>query len=211
MTNTVVLQQELQDAAFDCKTARNKAQEALKKLLSLADYPTPSTLAEVTVQRLTTFVTERINAVKKNLIYTQEQRSNIISDWIEWKTKAMPHVSAVETFVKNWPEVCPTLDTDTMSVATADIAESLTPRFTVEIPIQAHTHIALIHNVKQDINELREWEREQDTKKIPLERLLRLTENELFQSWSNGNIKVDHEKEDEFCKRWREANNANIL
>ena len=205
MTNTIVLKQELQDAVYNCRTAKNKAQDALNKLFKLADFPTPSTLAEVTAQRLATFVGERCAAVQKSPIHTAEQKDKIINDWIEWKTKAMPHVAAVETFVKEWQDVSPVLDTATMTIYTSDITESLTPRSTAHVPIQAYRHLALIEDVRKAINELREWEKQQDTKKIPLDRLLAQTEKDLLQSWANGTIKVNHDQEDAFSIRWRES------
>lgn len=209
MTQNIILQQQLENAAYNCKTALNKAQEALYKLCKLADYPTPSTLTEITASNLVAFVAQRIEAVKNTPLYTQAQRDKIIADWVEWRFKAMPYVTAIEKFTNEWQDVSPYLDGG--NIITADITQSLAPRFTVEVPLQAYTHIALIHNVKQAISELRDWEREQDTKKIPLKELLNLTEDGLLQSWANGGIKVNHRFDDEGVRVWREAINATTL
>ncbi|MBR5639570.1 MAG: hypothetical protein IKW83_07385 [Muribaculaceae bacterium] len=205
MNNTIVLQKELDEAAYQCRSALNKAQEAIYKLFKLADYPTPTKLEDVTTQRLATFVGERCAAVQKSPIHTKDQKDKIINDWIRWKVMAMPHVAAVENFVTEWSEVCPVLDTATMTILTSDINESLTPRFTADVPLPAHAHIALIHNVKQAITELREWEKEQDVKKVPFQELLNISEENLMQSWSNGSIKIDHAAEDERSRVWRES------
>ena len=209
MTQNIILQQQLENAAYDCKTALNKAQEALYKLCKLADYPTPSTLTEITASNLVAFVAQRIEAVKNTPLYTQAQRDKIIADWVEWRFKAMPYVTAIEKFTNDWREVAPKLDGG--SIVTADITKSLTPRYTVQVPLQAHTHLQLINSVREALNSLREWEKEQDTKKIPLQKLLGIKEDDLLQSWASGSIIIDHSQDDEGAKVWREALNANIL
>ena len=121
----------------------------------------------------------------------------------------MPLVAAVERFVNDWREVAPGLDGG--SIVTADITETLTPLYTVQVPLQAYTHLQLINNVKEAINSLRAWEKEQDIKKIPLKELLSFKEDGLLQSWCNGSIKIDHRQDDEGAKVWREALNAAIF
>ncbi len=209
MIQEIVLQQELEAAVYECRTALDKAQEALQSLTKLADYPTPSRLEDVTAADLVAFVSQREQAVKNTPIYTQAQRDKIIGEWIEWRVKAMPHVAAVERFCNEWQEVAPKLDGGT--IVTADITEALTPRYTVQVPLQAHTHLQLINSVREAINSLREWEKEQDTKKIPLQKLLSFKEDVLFQSWCSGSIKIDHSQDDEGAKVWREAIDANIF
>lgn len=211
MTHTIVLQQELDDATYKCRTALRKANEAISELHKLVDYPTPTTLKEVSTRNLLAFTEQRINAVQATPIYTLSQKQQVIDGWTEWRVKAMPLVVAVENFVSEWQEVDPVLDTATMSILTSDITEALTPRFTAEIPLQAHRHIELINNVKTTITELREWEIEQDCKKIPLNKLLSLNESDLYQSWANASIKVDHSEDTPRLCAWRNAQDAAIL
>lgn len=208
---TIVLQRELEEATYQCRTALRNAQEAIKELHHLADYPTPTTLKDVTTRNLLAFVEQRTNAVKNTPIYTAAQRDKAISDWQEWRIKAMPFVVAIENFVTEWQEVSPVLDTATMEILTSDIAEALTPRFTVEVPIQAHRHLELIANVRKAVNELRDWEHEQDCKKIPLNKLLSFTDEEIKQSWASGNIKIDHTQDTPRLCAWRKAQDAAIL
>ncbi len=208
---TIVLQRELEEATYQCRTALSKANEALTELHHLADYPTPTTLADVTTQSLIAFVSQRQEAVNNTPLYTAKERERIISDWTEWRTKAMPLVVAVEQFVNEWQEVSPVLDTATMSILTSDIAEALTPRFTVEVPIQAHRHKELINAVRVAYNDLRDWEHEQDCKKTPLNKLLNLNESDLYQSWANASIKVDHSQDTPRLCAWRNAQDATIL
>lgn len=211
MTHTIVLQKELDEAAYNCRSSLRKANEALRELHKLADYPTPNSLSDVTTSNLLAFVEQRIKAVEATPIYTAAEREKIISNWQEWRIKAMPFVVAVENFVTDWQEVSPVLDTATMTILTSEITEALTPRFTVEIPIQAHRHQELINSVANAIKDLRAWEREQDCKKIPLKKLLSLNDSDLFQSWANGSIKVDHTLDDARLIAWRKANNEAIL
>lgn len=208
---TIVLQRELEEATYQCRTALSKANEALSELHHLADYPTPTTLADVTTQNLIAFVSQRQEAVNNTPLYTAKERERIISDWTEWRTKAMPLVVAVENFVSEWEEVSPVLDTSDMTILTSDIAEALTPRFTVEIPIQAHRHKELINAVRVAYNDLRDWEHEQDCKKIPLNKLLNLNESDLYQSWANASIKVDHSQDTPRLCAWRKAQDSAIL
>lgn len=209
MIQKIVLQQELKAAVYECRAALNKAQEALKELLKLADYPTPSRIEDITAANLVAFVQQRVEAVKNTPLYTQAQRDKYIDEWVEWRVKAMPHVAAVERFCNEWQEVAPRLDGGT--ITTADITESLTPRYTVQVPLQAHTHLQLINSVREAINSLRAWEKEQDTKKIPLQKLLNIKEDDLFQSWCNSSIMIDHTQDNAGAKLWREAINANML
>ena len=208
---TIVLQRELEEATYQCRTALRKANEAITELFKLADYPTPTTLADVTTSNLLAFVSQRQEAVKNTPIYTQAQKQKAIDDWQEWRIKTMPFVVAVEQFVNDWQDVSPVLDTANMSILTSDIAEALTPRFTVEVPIQAHRHLELIANVRKAVNELREWEHGQDVKKIALNKLLSFAAEEIKQSWANGNIKVDHSQDTPRLCAWRKANNDAIL
>ncbi len=206
MTHTIVLSRELDEAVYNCRKALQKANEAIRELFKLADYPTPTTLADVTTSNLLAFIEQRINAVKSTPIYTQAQKRQVIDDWTEWRFKAMPFVVAVENFVTDWQEVSPVLDTATMTILTSDITEALTPRFTVEIPLPAHRHLQLINNVRHAYYELREWEQEQDINKVELKKLLSLTESDLFQSWASGAIKVNHDFDDDPSLRaWRQA------
>lgn len=208
---TIVLSKELDDAVYKCRKALQKANEALRELHHLADYPTPSTLKDVTTSNLVAFVQQRTNAVKNTPIYTAAQRDKAVNEWQEWRIKTMPFVVAVEQFFTEWQEVSPVLDTATMEILTSDITEALTPRFTAEIPLQAHRHLTLINELRRTITELRGWEREQDCKKIPLNKLLSLNESDLFQSWANGSIKVDHTQDDARLIAWRKAQNDAIL
>lgn len=209
MLKEIVLKQDLQEAVSDCQAALNKAQAALYELHKLSDYPTPSTLADVTASGLMAFVSQRLEAVRGTTLYTEAQRAKIIDEWVEWRFKAMPHVAAVERFVNDWQDVAPRLDGGT--ITTADITEALTPRYTVQVPLQAHTHLQLINSVREAINSLRAWEKQQDTKKIPLQKLLGIKEDDLLQSWCNGSIMIDHSQDNKGAKVWRDALNANIL
>lgn len=211
MNNQIILHQELSNATYNCRTALQKAQEAITELHKLQDYPTPTTLSEVTASNLVAFVEQRVNAVKNTPIYKQAEKDKAIDDWQEWRIKAMPHVVAVENFVNEWQDVSPVLDTATMSIYTSDIAEALTPRFTVEIPLQAHHHLKLIATVLKAVNELREWELEQDVKKIDLKSLVSYDEQELFESWASGSILVDHSHDDARSIAWRKAHDQAIL
>lgn len=211
MTHNIILQQELEEAAYKCRKALQQANDALKELLKLDDYPTPTTLKEVTLSHLISLNGHRVDAVMASPIYTQEQKNKAINEWTQWRIKAMPHVAAVENFVTDWKDVSPVLDTADMTICTTDLTEALTPRFTVEVPLQAHTHIALIHKVREAYNELRAWEAEQDIKKVELKKLLSIAENDLFQSWAAGNIKVDHTHDTPSLIAWRKANNEAII
>ena len=208
---TIVLQRELEEATYQCRTALRNAQEAIKELHRLADYPTPTTLKDVTRSNLVAFVQQRTNAVKNTPIYTAAQRDKAVNDWQEWRIKTMPFVVAVEQFVTEWQEVSPVLDTATMEILTSDITEALTPRFTAEIPPQAHHHIELINDVRVAYNDLRDWERNQDIKKVPLKNLLSLTDEDINQSWASGNIKVDHSQDTPRLCAWRKAQDSAIL
>lgn len=208
---TIVLQKELDEAAYNCRSSLRKANDALRELHKLADYPSPTTLKDVTTRNLLVFIEQRVNAVKATPIYTHAQKQQAIDDWTEWRVKAMPHVAAVERFVNDWRDVSPVLDTSTMTILTSDIAEALTPRFTVEIPIQAHRHKELINAVRVAYNDLRDWEHEQDIKKVPLKKLLSITEQDLFQSWANTTIKIDHSQDTPRLCAWRNAQDAAIL
>lgn len=209
--NTIVLSQELDEAVYNCRKALQKANEAIRELHHLADYPTPTTLKDVTSGNLCAFVEQRIKAVEATPIYTAAERERIISNWQEWRIKAMPLVVAVEQFVNEWQEVSPVLDTATMTIYTSDITEALTPRFTAEIPLQAHRHLTLIDELRRTITELRDWEGQQDIKKIPLNKLLSLNESDLYQSWANGTIKIDHSEDTPRLCAWRKAQDAAIL
>ena len=211
MTHTIVLSTELDEAVYNCRKALQKANEALRELHKLADYPTPSTLKDVTTSNLLAFIEQRIKAVKATPIFTAAQRDKAVNDWQEWRIKTMPFVVAVENFVTEWQDVSPVLDTATMEILTSDIAESLAPRFTVEIPLQAHRHKELINAVRVAYNDLREWEHEQDCKKVPLKNLLSLTDEDINQSWASGNIKVDHSEDTPRLCAWRNAQDAAIL
>ena len=211
MNTTTILCKELNEAVYQCRRDLAKAQEALRQLHKLSDYPTPSTLSDITRSNLIAFCDQRVNAVKATPLYTAKERERIINDWIEWRIKAMPHVLTIENFVNDWQAVSPVLDTATMTILTSDIAEDLTPLYTVAVPLQAHTHLQLINSVRAALNSLREWEREQDTKKIPIAKLLQRSEQDIILSWINGGIKVDHSQDDEGAKVWREAFNANII
>ena len=211
MLKEIVLDRELQEAVTNCQAALNKAQVALYELHKLSDYPTPSTLADVTASGLMAFVSQRVEAVRATTLYTEAQRGKIIDEWVEWQVKAMPYVSAVENFVNDWQVVCPVLDTATITIYTSDPTEALTPLYTVQVPLQAHTHWQLINNVREAINNLREWEKEQDTYKLPISKLLQKSEEDVITLWVKGSIKVDHRHDDEGVKAWREAVEAATL
>lgn len=210
--NKIVLQNELDTAVYNCRTALKRAQEAITELHKLADYPTPTSLAEVTASSLVAFIEQRVNAVNNTPIYTHAQKDKAINDWIEWRIRTMPHVIAVENFVSDWEKVNPVLDTATMTIYTNDIAESLKPRFTVDVPLQAHRHIELINGVRNAINELRDWECAQDCKKVDLKKLLSLKEEDIMRPWASGEIKVSHDFDDDarLCA-WRKAHDEAIL
>ncbi len=160
-TKFIILEQARRDNRSLLRIAVEAATRAAKALTLHEDLPgiyvdEPS---GYTVEWLQKSIEVHVKAIKDDPTLTAEQRADYLGRWRNIRKSAARHIDTIQHFVKEWPEVKWSRESDGLFYVTQDeidrIAEA---RATLPVPEVLQEQWARLNNVLEELRQLRQWE-----------------------------------------------------
>jgi hypothetical protein len=175
----------LQDAKI--RMQLQDAQCAYKALCSLADYPMPSRLAQISVAHLDAFIENKVKSIMANDMLTDADKKQLVNKWRTFFKQAAEHINKVRTLIDENKDVQFVVDEDLQTIVPAsDINTAIRKRVTKEPPALASDHWKMVQLVASVVRGLREWEAEHNINKYRLEELMRCSPQQFAEYWLQG-------------------------
>lgn len=189
----VVLEKERTEAAGEIRLAIGSIHDAVRHLQDLQDFEAPLSADpndwQEALKKADKRKDEALKAIASNMMLTQENKMELAVDWKEWHKKAATDCNTIIRQVTKLAACKFKYDLElndiVPTIPTMEVAEAQAMR---DVPPEAKDHALLLAIVYDAINGLRKWEHEHDVKKVRLEQLLSLNEEQLAEAWANGNI-----------------------
>lgn len=175
----------LQDAKI--RMQLQDAQCAYKALCSLADYPMPSRLAQISIAHLDAFIENKVKSIMANDMLTDADKRQLANKWQTFHKQAAVYIDKVRTLLDENKDVQFVVDEDLQTILPAsDINTAIKKRVTRKTPALASDHWQMVQLVASFVNGLREWEAERNINKFRLEELLRCSPQQFAEYWLQG-------------------------
>ncbi len=187
---TVIIAEELRKIDEALRKSQCEAQEAynhLKEFADLGEIPLPMDCTHEWVEAV---VEKKKEAINKAEFLTTAQRNSQIMHFSKLCKKADELVGIIQDFIKSVPPNRFAYDERIDTFYIKGIKALATERSTHEVPEDAQKHWQLIQQVKKAIDNLREWERERELQKIPLEQLFEIEPQRFAELWATNKMKL---------------------
>ena len=186
----VVLEKELSQAVGELSKSVQQIQDAVQKLKEVQDFTLPTTADpnawSEALKDADKRKDEALKAIEADLALPTNSKQKLAQDWKNWHKTVAINVNIIIRLVEKNPD-CKFQWNDTIE-PTAPILEVAEAQAVRDVPPEAKDHALLLAIVYDAINGLRKWEHEHDVKKVRLEQLLSLNEEQLAEAWAYGNI-----------------------
>ena len=189
----VVLEKERTEAAGEIRLAIGSIHDAVRHLQDLQDFEAPLSADpndwQEALKKADKRKDEALKAIASNMMLTQENKAELAVEWKEWHKKAATACNTIIRQVTKYAACKFKYDLElndiVPTIPTMEVAEAQAMR---DVPPEAKDHALLLAIVFDAVSGLREWEAKHDVKKVRLEQLLSLNEEQLAEAWANGNI-----------------------
>ena len=179
------------DAAL--RRAERDINENYSKLASMREMPElPKDITKIDKDFIERVFAPRLQAVWKDMTLTEDERDEKIKQWQRIKASGLKLAIAIQETLSQWPEAIWKFNPETNSFEVTDFYDIVDTRSTFDTPAEAMEHFQLIKNALAAVRRLREWEKTQDAKTMPLLALVRLTPEQLAEVWRSGDARIDH-------------------
>lgn len=179
------------DAAL--RRAEREINENYSKLATMREMPElPKDIAKINKDLIDGIFAPRLEAVRHDISLTEDERDEKVRNWSRIRATAYKYMNSVQVTLAQWPEAVWKYNADTQSFHIDDFFDIVDTRSTFDTPSQARAHYQLIQDALAAVRRLREWEKTQDAKTMPLLALIRLTPEQLAEVWRSGDALVDH-------------------
>lgn len=188
---TIVLTKEREAARTEIQRAEAALREAVDKLHSISELDVPTALGNIVdADWLREQLGNRIALVRADKSLTAAEREQRLNPWRAIKSRAERAVLKIDGILHNWPELDWLPDADGLNFHIADeqVETLAEQKATREVPPLAEQHWRLITQMRSAVEQLRAFETENDVKDAPLSFLARMTENQLYESWTNRSM-----------------------
>ena len=169
----------------------NEAYSRLSANIDLLGLPSP---LNVSLDWLHGFIDERVKAVKNNCLFDAATTARLSDGWGKIGEKAEKDVKAVERFVKSMKKNIH-IDEESGMMVFNDLNELTITRVKRPLQDDCISHLQKLSELRQIVQNLRQWEKEHHIHKKPLEWLLRATEDTLKNEWIKGGMTINFEQE----------------
>ena len=196
MPKSIILESERREIDSQLRADLREAQEsykALKEEENLGSIPQPHLCTEAWLQNI---YEEGKKAVDEVKFLTIEQRNSQKGHWGKIYHRLLPHVSRLQKFIAGIPQNQYYYDEELGTFYYLNITALATERATFNVPTETAEHWQKIQAIMSAIKELRQWEADQDVRKIPLDNLLHFDKNRFIEAWVKGEMKRDHSCDD---------------
>lgn len=189
----VVLEKERLEAAGEITQAVKSINDAVICLQNLPDIETPVSADpndwKETLKKTNKRKDEALKAIAADVVLTQNGKAELAGEWKQWHKQAATACNTIIKHLTNYPACKFVFSSSTQNIVpTIPITEVAEAEAMRDVPPEARDHALLLAIVWDAINGLRKWEHEHDVKKVRLEELLSLNEEQLAEAWANGNI-----------------------
>lgn len=192
MPKCIVLEKERKQIDEQLRNDLRAAQEsysALKAEENLGTIPQPHGCTE---EWLRAIYEQGKLAVDEAKFLTVEQRNSQKGHWGKLYHRMQPHVAQIQNFIAAIPQEQFVYDEQLGTFYYRDLTGLAKERATYNVPDGAAGHWQKIQAIMGAIKELRQWEANQDVRKIPVTELLNFDKNRFIEAWVKGSIKRDH-------------------
>lgn len=189
----VVLEKERLEAAGEITQAVKSIQDAVICLQNLPDIETPVSADpndwKEALKKADKRKDEALKAIAADVVLTQNGKAELAGEWKQWHKQAATACNTIFKMLKDYAACQFTFSSSTQNIVpTIPIAEVAEAEAMRDVPKEAKDHALLLAIVFDAVSGLRRWEQEHAVKKVRLEQLLSLNEEQLAEAWANGNI-----------------------
>lgn len=192
MPKTIVLEAEIHSIDSAQRKGLREAQDAytaLRRMEDLGEVPEP---IHCTLEWVTNFAQEKKKAIRNADFLTASQRQSQGVHFGRLSAKAIGLVSTIQDFLASVPSDQYVYDSQIANFHLMDIDELVRSRCTRDVPLEASVHYSLIRDIGLAVQSLRNWEKQENVKKLPLKHLLTLPIDSVAAMWATGDIRIDH-------------------
>lgn len=189
----VVLEKERLEAAGEITQAVKSIQDAVICLQNLPDIETPVSADpnawKETLKKADKRKADALKAIASDIMLTQDGKEELAAEWKQWHIKAATACNTIIKHLTNYPACKFVFSSSTQNIVpTIPITEVAEAEAMRDVPPEARDHALRLAIVFDAVSGLRRWEQEHCVKKVRLEQLLSLNEEQLAEAWANGNI-----------------------
>ena len=187
----IVITSRMREVLNDLQIKQARALTALEEIKGLADIPC-ETIDTLTGACIASYVSAKVREVECSTFLTSQAKTELVEQWQKMGKTATKYAKDITAFVEACKPVGVVTITDgelTTNKSLQEIADTLS---LAEVPEGAEKHIELIRRVRQSITNLRDYEIAQDLKRMTMNTVSTIQDDEICQSWASGWIKRDH-------------------
>lgn len=195
---TICIQRERLQQARQLDNVSRSLQQTMAELQSIKELqPIPADLADIT----TTWLQQRLDQctapIKADKSLTGDERRERLKPWKAISQRATRLVNIIQGILQSNPDVVFTIEDDENGqphyyISEAQIEAVALQRATHDVPPEALQHLDLIQQVREAVENLREFEDNHNVKRYTIEQLLHLPwSSGLDELWVTGNIFID--------------------
>ena len=168
-----------------------RGENALAKIQSLADVPCED-INTLTKAFITSFVAQKVARIESNNFLTAESKQTLIAEWRDKEKTAIRCVRDIQNLVEACQPQAKVFIEDGELVTSLSLKEIADNQSLLEVPEKANEHFELIQAIRTAIANLREFERQEDTRPMNMNTIVNIGEDEVASAWATGHIKRDH-------------------
>ena len=188
---TIIITSKSRQVKNDLDRLQAQAENALEEIKGLTDIPCES-IDTLTGEYIAAYVAEKFTEVRCSTFLTTSAKTELIEQWQKMGKTASKCAKDITAFVEACSPVATVTLEDgelTTDKTLQEIADTLS---LAEVAEGAEKHIELIKAVRQSIANLRDYEIEQDLKRMSFNTISTIEDDEICESWASGWIKRDH-------------------
>lgn len=173
LPRTIIFDDERRQVERELNKTIDKVRIAFNSLLNINDLGSLPTIEAITPDWLANLINSHIKAIKDNNELTSKRKEELINDWREIQKKAQINVNIIHGLFVAYHSAQLIFDEAINNYICAN-KEGVINSFGVrQVPIKAQEHYTLWLAIEDAIHNLRNWEKERNLKKIPLDEVLR--------------------------------------
>lgn len=189
----VVLEKERLETEGEIGKAVKSIHDAVISLQNLQDFETPLSADpndwQEALKKADKRKADALKAIASDIMLTQDGKEELAAEWKQWHIKAATACNTIIKHLTNYPACKFVFSSSTQNIVpTIPITEVAEAEAMRDVPKEAKDHALLLAIVFDAVSGLRRWEQEHGVKKVRLEQLLSLNEEQLAEAWANGNI-----------------------
>lgn len=192
MPTTIVLEAELRSTDSALRKGLREAQDAysvLRQIEDLGEVPEP---VLCTMDWVNNFIQSKKQAILNAEFLTTGQKQSQNGHFGKLAKKVSGLVCTIQGFLASVPKDQYVYDPQISNFHLMDIDELVRSRCTRDVPLEASVHYSLIRDIGLAVQSLRNWEKQENVKKLPLKHLLTLPIDSVAAMWATGDIRIDH-------------------